>query len=340
MKDVFFRVAVLVIMSVAARSEAVAGNTFNPGKIWLDTAGKPIQAHSAGILFHGDTYYWYGENKDGPTKPGGCGARVDVIGVSCYSSKDLYSWKNEGLALKSVPDDPKHDLHTSKVVERPKVVYNDTTKKFVMWMHIDDINYKAARTGVAVADSPAGPFTYLESVRAYGQDSRDQTFFKDDDGKAYRIFSSEGNKTTYIALMSDDYLKHTDKFAKVFEGRYMEAQVVFKRNGKYYFIASGCTGWAPNAARSAVADSIWGPWTELGNPCRGANAEKTFGAQSTYVLAVKGRKDAYIFLADQWNKNDLGDSRYVWLPMEFHEGKPVIQWREQWDLSHFDASGR
>ena len=73
---------------------------------------------------------------------------------------------------------------------------------------------------------------------------------------------------TGSSVLTDDYLKHSGKFARVFEKRRMEAQVVFKHAGKYWFVASGCTGWDPNPARSAVADSIWGPWKELGNPCR------------------------------------------------------------------------
>ncbi len=190
-----------------------------------------------------------------------------------------------------------------------------------------------ART--AVADSPTGPFRYLGSVKPEGQDSRDQTLFVDDDGKAYRIYSSEGNKTTYVSLLSDDYLKHTGRFARIFEGRFMEAAAVFKRAGKYYFIGSGCTGWDPNAARSAVADSIWGPWKELGNPCRGKDADRTFGAQSAFVVPVAGKEDAFIFVADRWKKEDLRDSRYVWLPLRFEDGKPVVEWRDAWDLSVF-----
>ena len=329
----------IVLLSLAAFQPVTAAekSAFQPGEVWLDTTGKPIQAHGAGVLFHDGTYYLYGENKDGPTKPGGCGARVDVIGISCYSSKDLYHWKYEGLALSSVSDDPKHDLHPSKVVERPKVVFNARTRKYVMWMHIDSLNYKDAKAGVAVSDTPTGPFRYIESVRPEGADSRDQTLFLDDDGKAYRIYSSEGNATTYISLLSDDYLKHTGTFKKVFVGRSMEAASLCKRNGKYYFIGSGCTGWDPNAARSAVADSIWGPWTEQGNPCVGTNSEKTFGAQSTFILPVAGRYDAFIFMADRWNIKNLGDSRYVWLPLIFQIGKPVIRWTNAWDLSYFNS---
>ncbi len=287
------------------------------------------------MLFHDGTYYLYGENKDGPTNPGGCGARVDVIGISCYTSKDLLNWKNEGLALRAITDDPLHDLHTSKVVERPKVVYNAKTKKFVMWMHIDSINYKSARAGVALSDSPLGPFHYIESINPEGADSRDQTVFVDDDGKAYRFYSSEDNHTTYISLLSDDYLKHTGEYKKIFPERYMEAHAICKRNGKYYLFASGCTGWSPNAARSAVAPSIWGPWTELDNPCSGPDRETTFNAQSTFILPVKGYRDAFIFMADRWDAKNLSDSRYVWLPIIFENDRPTIPWMTEWNLSHF-----
>jgi len=219
-------------------------------------------------------------------------------------------------------------------------VFNPRTKKFVMWMHIDSPDYKAASAGVAVADLPTGPFTYLESVRPEGQDSRDQTVFQDDDGKAYRIYSSENNDTTYISLLTDDYLKHSGRFARIFEKRRMEAQVVFKHDGKYWFIASGCTGWDPNTARLAVADSILGPWKELGNPCRGRNAKRTYNGQSTFVFPVAGKNNAFIFMADRWNKTNLPDSRYLWLPLEFKRNRPVIEWSTMWNLAFFDEKPR
>jgi len=115
----------------------------------------------------------------------------------------------------------------------------------------------------------------------------------------------------------------------------MEAQTLFKHAGRYWFIASDCTGWDPNAARSAVADSIWGPWTELGNPCRGQNAARTFGGQSAYVFPVAGREHSFIFMADRWNKTNLVDSRYLWLPLQFPDNQPVVEWRSIWDLRNF-----
>ncbi len=331
--------ALAVLVSVSRAAEP--SHQFRPGAVWTDEAGVAINAHGGGMLTYDGVYYWYGENKEGRTwlpevNRKWEGYRVDVTGIRCYSSRDLYTWKDEGLVLKAVPDDPAHDLHPSKVAERPKVAFNATTRKFVMWLHIDSPDYQAARAGVAVGDAPTGPFRYLGSVKPEGADSRDQTLFVDDDGQAYRIYSSEGNRTTYISLLSADYLRHSGRYAKAFAGRKMEAPVVFKRGGRYWFIGSGCTGWDPNAARSAVADSIWGPWKELGNPCVGPNRRKTFGAQSTFVFPVAGKPDAFIFMADRWNKTNLPDSRYLWLPIRF-EGRALrIQWRDAWDLSLFD----
>ena len=163
--------------------------------------------------------------------------------------------------------------------------------------------------------------------------ARDMTIFVDDDQKAYHIYASEENGTTQIAELTDDYLSHTGKYVRVFPKRYMEAAAVFKRNGKYYFIGSDCTGWKPNAARSAVASSIWGPWEELGNPCRGKDSNITFEGQSTYVLKVQhGRPDSYIFMADVWRPDNAIDGRYIWLPITFKNDKPIIQWKKEWNF--------
>ncbi|KAF7809929.1 Glycoside hydrolase [Senna tora] len=302
-----------------------AGNDsyyYYPGRIWMDTDGNPIQAHGGGILYDkkSRTYYWYGEYKDGPTyhahKRGA--ARVDVIGVGCYSSKDLWTWKNEGIVLAAVETNETHDLAKSNVLERPKVIYNDKTGKYVMWMHIDDANYTKAAVGVAISDTPDGPFDYLGSQRPHGCDSRDMTVFKDDDGVAYLIYSSEDNSELHIGPLTEDYLNVTSIMKRILVGQHREAPSLFKHQGTYYMITSGCTGWAPNEALAHAAESILGPWETMGNPCVGGNKVfrlATFFAQSTFVLPLPGYHGSFIFMADRWNPADLRDSRYVWLPL-------------------------
>ncbi len=308
---------------------------FEPGKIWLDSDGQPIQAHGGGVLLHQGVYYWYGENKDAETTNG----RHDVIGVSCYASTDLYTWKNEGVVLPAVPGDLQHDLHPSKVVERPKVLWNAATGKFVLWAHIDSADYKYARAGVAVSDSPTGPFEYLGSVRPNDSMSRDMTLFQDDDGTAYLIYSSEDNATTHITRLSDDYLAPTHEFARAFPGEFREAPAVWKHEGKYFLVSSYCTGWAPNPARWATADAMLGEWKLMGDPCLGSDQERaiTFESQSTFVLPLMGQPGQFIFGADRWNSNDLRDSRYVWLPLTVQNGEVQIWWQEQWRWETFPS---
>jgi beta-xylosidase len=167
--------------------------------------------------------------------------------------------------------------------------------------------------------------------------ARDMTVFVDDDGKAYHFYSSEDNATMIISQLSEDYLKPSGKFIKILNDRSREAPAVFKHQGKYYLITSGCTGWAPNAATVAVAESIWGPWTEKENPCRGAISETklTFNSQSTYIQPVVGRPGAFIFMADRWNPDNAIDGRYIWLPILWENGLPVIRWMKEWDLNVF-----
>ncbi|MCW3785248.1 glycoside hydrolase family 43 protein [Plebeiibacterium sediminum] len=165
-----------------------------------------------------------------------------------------------------------------------------------------------------------------------GQMSRDMSLFVDDDGTAYHIYSSEDNLTLHLAELTDDYLDYTGKYIRMFPGGHNEAPALFKRKDIYYLITSGCTGWAPNEARLAVAESIWGPWKQVGNPCVGEDKELTFNSQSTFVLPVEGKKDAFIFMGDRWNPQKHIDGRYIWLPITFEKDKPLIKWHNEWVL--------
>lgn len=274
--------------------------------------------------------------------------QVDIIGVNCYSSPDLWTWKNEGIVLPGEETNVSHDLHISNVLERPKVIYNEKNDQYIMWMHVDDSNYTRASVGVAISKTPTGPFTYLHSTRPNGYESRDMTIFKDDDLKAYLIYSSEDNTDLHISQLTDDYLDVTGSMRKILVSQHREAPSIFKYENIYYMVTSGCTGWAPNKALAHAAESIMGPWETLGNPCVGGNKMfkmTTFFSQGTFVLPLKGFPGSFIFMADRWNYAELSDSRYVWLPlsvdgsfddrMEYNFGfsawsKISIYWHRKW----------
>jgi hypothetical protein len=335
-KFVFFFLCIATVIKTPAQKQT----HFYPAEIWKDTEGNPINAHGGGLMYHNGVYYWYGEYKKGKTWrveyiSSWEDYRVNAGGVSCYSSKDLFNWKFEGIALMPDTVNKEHDLHISKVIERPKVIYNKKTKKFVMWMHLDSEDYGYARSGVAISNKPTGPFIFVGSVRPNGAMARDMTLFQDDDGKAYHFFSSENNATMHVCLLSDDYLSHTKTEKRILIDQSREAPAVFKYHNKYYLISSGCTGWSPNAASYAVAATPMSEWVQYDNPCKGKDADSTFIAQSTFVIPVHGKKNAFIFLADRWNKTDLEDSRYIWLPLVIRNNKPEIEWKPQWDFSLF-----
>lgn len=350
---------------------------FHPGALFPDNNGVHINAHGAGFLYHDNTYFMYGEHK----VEGDAGNKAEV-GVHCYSSTNLYDWEDEGIVL-AVSEDEDSPIARGCIIERPKVIYNSTTQKYVMWFHLElkGQGYNAAHTAVAISDAACGPFKFIRSDRihrqrwplnvpdnlkvekdimpykvwskewkeagrqglimqtdfAKGQTSRDMTLFVDTDGKAYHITSSEGNSALYITLLSDDYLSLTDQYIRIFPGEFNEAPAVFKHNDMYYLIASGCSGWHPNAARSAVAADIMGEWTYLGNPCRGDSTEcsTTFESQSTYILPVEGKEDAFIYIGDRWRPENAIDGRYIFLPIEWENNKPTISWYDEWNLSVF-----
>jgi len=138
------------------------------------------------------------------------------------------------------------------------------------------------------------------------------------------------------SLLTGDYLHQSGTYARILINQSREAPAMFKYNNKYYLITSGTSGWAPNAAKYAVADSVLGPWTMEGNPCVGTNAGTTFGGQSTYVLPVQGLPGKFIFMADKWNPNNLPLSTYIWLPIQISSGQLTIPWYANWELSAFE----
>jgi hypothetical protein len=338
------------------RGRKPAEDVILSGETWFDTDDRPIEAHGGGMLAVNGIMYWYGENH-----AHGAGNR---IGISCYSSRDLVNWHNEGVVFpKSALPEQYRD---TGVAERPKVLWNRNTGTYVMWMHLDNGDYSAANAGVATASSPAGPFHFLRDFRPIvynygyharsrnaekllheperGNTFRDMALFQDEDGAAaYVFYASEDNETMYVARLNSEFsdvqrppeLGRT--WARLFVGESREAPAPFKFRNHYYLITSGQTGWTANAADLAVAESILGPWRHLGNPAIGPDSGTTFHSQSAQVIPLPGGNDGtFLYLGDRWNGTHLERSTYVWLPFRVTEQQKVaLEYWPGWSLSEF-----
>ena len=336
-----FLLSICSIFNLAAQQ--LSNKNFEPGKVWLDTSGKPINAHSGGILFHKGIYYWYGEHKivgkSEATAPDG--------GIHCYSSKDLLNWQDEGIVMSVDYNNPDSDIAYKCILQRPKVIFDKKTKTFIAYFKLYDKikGYAICNTGIASSKKPTGPFNYLgKSLAANSPDgSGDFAMFTDQKGTLFHMIVRKPNKQFVIGNISETPIKISEKYSEaVGITHHTEAPAVFFYKNQYYLLGSASSGWTPNSARLFKSDSITGTWTNLGNPTRGINPinnlgpEKTFGGQSTFVIPVQGKKNAFIAMFDVWKPENPIESPYIWLPITFENDMPVIEWRNEWNLSVFD----
>jgi hypothetical protein len=295
--------------------------TIRNGGFWSDDSGKRIEAHGGGFLQVGDTWYWFGEDKSA----NGAGFKA----VNCYASTDLGNWtfRNAIITRMTAPELSASD----RIIERPKVVYNESTKQFVMWLHWEGQNYAEAKAGVFTSASVDGNYTYRSAFQPNGNMSRDDTLFRDDDGKAYFLSAANENADLMLYELSADYLTIGRQVATLFKGMKREAPALFKDQGRYFLITSAATGWDSNQAKYATAASIEGPWSALQNVGDGT----TYDTQSTYVLPVRGPQGTtYVYAGDRWQDPDLGSSKYIWLPLEVEaSGRLTLDYYPEWQLN-------
>jgi hypothetical protein len=303
--------AALLLAAAWAVPAHAATATITNGTQFADTDGSAIQAHGGGVIKVGSYYYWFGENRnsDGTFRY-----------VSAYRSTDLSTWTHVNDVLTQSSAD---ELAVANI-ERPKVIYNATTGKYVMWMHWENgSDYGQARVAVAVSDTVDGNYTYQGSFRPLDYSSRDMTVFRDDDGTAYLISATNANADLNVYQLTSDYLGVDHLVQTLWAGSYREAPAVFKRNGVYFLLTSGATGWAPNQQKYATATSMSGTWGSLTN----VGDSTTYATQTAYVLPVEGTSStSYLYLGDRWAGawgGSVNDSNYVWLPLTFSSSTSI-----------------
>lgn len=271
--------------------------TLKNGVPWYDTDGNMIHAHGGHIVKFGDLYYWYGENRIGDNY------------VSCYSSNDLMNWtfRNNILTANSRTQDigltgdiALHNNGNKINIERPKIVYNEKTKKYIMWAHYENgVDYSQAAIALASSDTPDGDYVYHGFFRPLGHMSRDCNVFEQG-GKMYFLSAANDNKDLHIYLMTEDYLGVEHQVHKLFEGESREAPALFTDCGKTYMLTSQCTGWKPNQGGFSYSETLEGTWsqiTDLGD-------STTYHSQPSAVLTLNiiGERQ-YIYIGDRWGGN-------------------------------------
>ncbi|MET9972167.1 family 43 glycosylhydrolase, partial [Streptomyces sp. NPDC006356] len=173
-----------------------------------------------------------------------------------YSSTDLVHWKDHGVILDLGPDVSWADSRAWA----PTIAEKDG--KYYFYFCAD------ANIGVAVSDSPTGPFKDalgkpLLKAGQYSGQMIDPAVFTDDGGQAYLYW---GNGHAYVAPLNADMTSiDTPKVKDITPSGYNEGTFVIKRKGTYYFM------WSENDTRDenyrvayATGPSPTGPWTKQG----------------------------------------------------------------------------
>lgn len=272
-------------------------SSIRPGQKWLDTEGKPIQAHGFQIFATDDgTYYWYGENKERTL----AGSNVWTWGIRAYRSHDFYNWEDLGLIIEPNTVNPLSSLHYSQTLDRPHILYNKGTRKWVCWIKSMDTDGFFI---VLQADRFEGPYTLVRQFKPEGFGVGDFDLYADPaTGRAY-VWFERPHWEMICAELTDDYLGTKGTFSKHFVGLRppftREAPTHFVWHGRHYMFTSGTTGYVPNPSRVCVFDDPHGEYTDLGDPCIDDKHKDSFSSQITSVIKIPGR-NLYVALADRW----------------------------------------
>lgn len=351
----------------------MACDSICPGKVWLDTKGKRIQAHGGSMFYENGMYYWYGEDKTFTRKKG----RLWTWGINCYRSKDLYNWEDLGHIIEPVLDDKKSIFHSNRRMDRPHIIKNERTGKYVLWLKYCD----KAHFAVLTADSLLGPYTLVDPfLQPYGKKAGDFDLAVDPaTGNAYVYFEADHN-SVLAARLNESYTGVAGEYKVIYSGMKppltREGVVHFEHAGKHYILTSGMTGYVPNPSEVAVSDDWMGPFTVLGDPHVDDDSSASFNSQASAAFRIGGT-DQLVIMADRWvpeyvmtkerydvfyraiasnydktikatmqekiemmkspmmGSADTSIADYVWLPVDWEGEKPRIRWRAEWQTEEF-----
>lgn len=291
--------------------------TIENGHIWTDESGNTVQAHGAGFLIENGRFYMIGEDRSKTWNPD----------VNMYSSPDLVHWKFENKIIANGKTHP--SLGTDRMIERPKLMKNPKTGKYVVWCHWEASNYGASEAGVFQCDKVNGDYEYVWGGRPLDTKSRDCNVYVDDDGTAYFISTTDENTNLGLFRLSDDYLSAVEKTV-LFQGQRREAPAIVKHNGRYYMLSSACSGWDPNPCKLSYTDDLTKGWSGLKQIGNGV----AYDTQAASILKIEGSKQTtYLYVGDRWQDPDLPRSKTIIFPISFTETGCDFTYRPVFDIN-------
>ena len=338
----FRRLVRRVACGIAALSAVCSAAVVVPAAAWSDQNGDLVQLHGIGILEGEGKFYAYGQDMR---------RGEPYHAVATYSSRDLVNWTRHDDALSpgqtaqlqaEMFDDPKF------VVERPKVLHNRRTGKYVMLFHFDTAKRNQSYIGVATCDRPDGRFEYVRKFKPQGNRSGDMGVFVDpNDGQAYLIAEDrlqvDAPKTarTVIYQLNDDYTDVRPGWNAVLPPVPMRTKypsieaptIVYEPKDKlYYVFGSLLTGWTANdnvyTTTPSLVEPKWSPYRLFAKP--GTN---TYTSQVSFVLPVQGTEaTTYVYVGDRWLASHLWDSPPVVLPIRLGDGTATLDWHDAWSI--------
>lgn len=227
------------------------------------------------VLLHGDTYYLYSTNAPD--------------GIRVFTSPDLSHWTDRGYCLRA------GDVIGDFGFWAPEVLFHEG--RFYM------VYVAEEHLGIAVADSPLGPFTQREKRWLNECNEIDGHFFRDEDGQVYLFFVrfDDGN-VLFCAKMQKDLLSYDpDTVTFLFRAEeewelrdcsVVEGAFVLKHKGKYYLTYSANhTRCEDYAIGCAVADAPMGPYRKVSyNPILKKNEHLNGTGHHSFTTSKDGKQ--------------------------------------------------
>lgn len=309
----------LLILNFSCRNQAVKITNMGENKDKNSTVipGNPIIRHKftadPTVLVYNKTVYLYTGHDEAPV-----GTETYIMkDWLCFSSKDLVNWTEHPTPLKSSDFSwSKGDAYASKVIERDG--------KFFWYAPVTHATIKGKGIGVAVANSPTGPFrdargmalitNDMTTATGIEKDDIDATAIIDDDGQAYIFW---GNSVCYYVKLKANMTEIEGEIKTVNLPDFSEGAHIHKR-GDWYYLSYGYQ--MPEKVAYAMSRNIHGPWE-----FKGILNEIAGNSETNRAAIVDFKGNTYFFYHNGGLKNGGSHRRSVCVDRLFYNEDGTMQ---------------